>query len=126
MNEKELLELAAKAADISICEWIYDEQLEHWLGAGVNSEGATVYWNPILDDGEAFRLAVSLNMRIDILDFTGYAIAKARRPDSIECSEYFLTDFNGKKIDPCAATRVAIVRAAAEIGKMMLTNKQPQ
>jgi hypothetical protein len=55
-------------------------------------------WNPLEDDGDALRLAVKL----------GIDIAKAQ-------VDYWDKHSN----DPYAATRRAITRAAAEIGKGM-------
>lgn len=64
-------------------------------------------WNPLTNDGDAFRLAVALRLEVDI-HHTGIAVRTA----------------NGVKIlidadeqpDPYAATRRAIVRAAAAMG----------
>lgn len=89
MNDKELLTLAAKAAGKKLTEF--------WN------------WNPLVDDWDAFRLAVKLNMTL------------LRLSNSVEVSDFeakihvkeYLND------DPYAATRRAIVRAAAEIGKEM-------
>jgi hypothetical protein len=55
-------------------------------------------WNPLTDDGDALRLAVQLG---------------------IDISESQLVYFDKHSRNPYAATRRAIVRAAAEIGKVM-------
>ncbi len=89
MTDKELLELAAKAADY-----------RYWQIEDI--------WNPLIDDGDALRLAVKLDMFVDIKD--GFSGAQVIHKSF--CSEEH-------KGDPCAATRLAIVRAAAEIGKEM-------
>ena len=65
-------------------------------------------WNPLTDDGDAMRLAVRLDMFVDIKN--GFSGAQVIHKSF--CSEEH-------KGDPCAATRRAIVRAAAEIGKKM-------
>ena len=57
-------------------------------------------WNPLTDDGDALRLAVKLSLLCD--DDVQYA------PVNV---------WEGQ--DPYAATRRAIVRAAAEIGRGM-------
>ena len=88
MTDQELLELASKAS-----------QIDHWYG----KEG-TVDWNPLTDDGDAFRLAVKLKMIID--PYFG-AVAF---PPSMVCVIV-------NKGDIYAATRRAIVQVAAEIGK---------
>jgi hypothetical protein len=90
MTDRELLELAAKAAG----EWSRLEPLEHLLDR----------WNPLTDDGDAFRLAVKLELNV----LPGIA----RTPDG---DIHFDKDMD----DPYAATRRAIVLAAAEIGKNM-------
>jgi hypothetical protein len=92
MNE--LLELAAKAAGLSFWQ--------------ENS------WNPLDDDGDALRLAVKLN--IDVFFHASRVeghVAGGRIPPvrAIEREDY--------GDDPYAATRRAIVRAAAEIGRNM-------
>ena len=91
MKDWELLEKAAKAAgienlatkgDIIICN---------------DEDGYSAVWNPLTDDGDAFRLAVKINLKsatnaVWVISMTSIA-------------EY--------EDDPLAATRRAIVRAAA-------------
>jgi hypothetical protein len=93
MNDKELLELAAKAAGNITFEDCF-------------MQNPAIYgkreWNPLTDDGDALRLAVKL----EILN---------TRPNGYEWPNIDL--FNQHKDDPYAATRRAIVRASAEIGK---------
>ncbi len=100
MTDKELLEAAAKAAGISF-NWVKD-----WAGnegVGIDGDGRTAtLWNPLTSDADSFRLAVKLSMNISI----GRQFAFANNS-----TERFDTQ------DPYAATRRAIVRAAAEIGK---------
>lgn len=115
MTDRELLELAAKAAGIK-----YDQEASKpnpvsgaWFGLWLTYDREpTEYdrrrWNPLCDDGDALRLAVKLRLDIDhhqssVNVWDGY-IGTGRLP-------------NGD--DPYAATRRAIVRAAAEIGKAM-------
>ena len=109
MNDKELLELAAKAAGYSLHIW--------GAKGGENivrvDEEAHYRWNPLTDDGDALRLAVKLGMVIDSgtdgeNSFAATAELQDGIPDAIQ--------HNG---DPCVATRRAIVRAAAEIGRSM-------
>ena len=108
MNDRNLLELAAKAAGIEgkWAEWdhAYGDYLEYGLDYG----GRTL-WNPLTDDGDALRLAVSLRLSpmmrtlgCDTTDLNGDAGAYEK--------------WGG---DPYAATRRAIVSAAAEIGRQM-------
>jgi len=103
MTDKELLTLAAKAAGIELMKNFMvpntvARKKDGWL------------WAPLTDDGDALRLAVKL--KIDIT-FDGF------EDDSVLASwdtEWVMEDY---KDDPYAATRRAIVRAAAKIGRGM-------
>ena len=101
MTNKELLELAAKAAG---AEWVEEELA--WLLDGS-------WWNPLTDDGDALRLAVKLGMSIDVL------YGQARYSEAVERGSRRERCLERHADDPYAATRRAIVRAAAEIGKEM-------
>lgn len=111
-TDRELLEWAAKAAGID-GKWV-DGQSLGWF---VASNGRP--WEPHLDDGDALRLAVKLEMQVEYLEFTGNARARPRvliRDGDGWFVEYCLSDrWQGK--DPAAATRLAIVRAAASVGQ---------
>ena len=100
MTDRELLELAAKAAGMRI----------RCSDGGSFSRDAGEYWrawNPLKDDGDALRLAVTLGMWLYIgKPDDGFAIT------SIQMPEFDNIEQHGD--DPCAATRRAIVRAAAE------------
>jgi hypothetical protein len=106
MTDRELLELAAKAAGKSDYQW---NQWHQAMVATPQLGMSDDVWCPIDDDGQALRLAVKLRMQIDILDRSIYALA-----------------MNGAKVceldraDIGAAARRAVVRAAAEIGRTML------
>ena len=98
--DRELLELAAKAAGIDVEFWPLS-------GANIVSGPHAGLWRPLEDDGDAFRLAVQC--KLDIKHHEDCVVAW--------WDNYFGTgriDYDG---DPCAATRRAIVLAAAEIGK---------
>jgi hypothetical protein len=112
MNDRELLELAAKACDYgSLCFWS-DE-----LGFMWDAEGFT--WNPLNDDGDALRLAVKLGM--DLLftaeDVECIATQHEQQIDQEMVSPWACESWTLKNQDTYAATRRAIVRAAAEIGR---------
>jgi hypothetical protein len=100
VSDRELLELAAKAAG----EWTSLEPFEHILDR----------WNPLTDDGDALRLAVKLGIAVQchLHDGVAYAAVTVGVPNAVSVSVP-LTANN------CAATRRAIVRAAAEIGRNM-------
>lgn len=111
MTDKELLELAAKAAGIEITPHPNSKlsKVLHFLANGKN-------WNPLTDDGDALRLAVKLGMVLDT-DWNGGSNAGNSKVDFDE-PEYAYQEGSGR-YDPYAATRRAVVRAAAEIGKKL-------
>lgn len=96
MSDRKLLELAVKA-----CQWTLeydDNERLSWIIWSDNN--VPIYrWNPLTDDGDALRLAVKLGINIP----TRWEHEKMER-----CG-----------LDVYEATRRAIVRAAAEIGKGM-------
>jgi len=102
-DDRKLLQAAAKAAGIVLVPYTFDEDApwgEH-EGFTVAEEGPDE-WNPLQDDGQALRLAVAL--RMDIAHFSDHVRADVMcGPD---CHE-------SNRDDPAAATRRAIVRAAA-------------
>ena len=101
--DRELLEAAAKAAGVEL-EW--DGPPDIWQP--MYYQGKTYHgWNPLADDGDALRLAVKL--RLSHLWQHDWLMVY-RGDDSVR--ERDLSD-------PLAATRRAIVRAAAEIGRSM-------
>ena len=103
MTDRELLELAAKAANLQI-KW--DDQNQTY--ATCNAHGNMFDdWDPLNDDGDAFRLAVKIG--IDI----GWGWDENNKPSIVLIYEHVVDLGN----DPYAATRRAIVRAAAEIGR---------
>lgn len=114
-TERELLELAAKAAGIVI-ECDADKAFvfpSHYSGgfSVLNDKGGSSLWNPLTDDGDALRLAVKLGIQAGYSAFSGEGVAVWSRG----C--YTVREYGPD--DPYAATRRAIVRAAAEIGKSM-------
>ena len=104
MTDRELLELAAKAAGWAEIDF---DGGDGWANV-YDDEGHQSVWNPLTNDGDALRLAVKLKMRVD-MDYPAGT--------EVEVGEIslMLTHYD----DPYAATRRVIVRAAAEIGKGM-------
>ncbi len=116
MTDREMLELAAKAAGIEI---------EYRPGAFKNRQGsATKFdvvtwngpylkgsddpWNPLTDDGDAFRLKIHLKLEVS---FNPHVVLVWFGEKLLVSQEI--------GVDLVAATRRAIVRAAAEIGRNM-------
>jgi hypothetical protein len=102
MSDRELLEMAAKAAGLIQPGWV-----------DLRESGG---WNPLADDGDALRLAVKLEMNVFHAASGAYAIPFGDGEAPVEERASY-KDSGG---DPYAATRRAIVRAAAAIGKEML------
>ena len=106
-TDRELLELAAKAAGIKALR-SPEGVLRNCTGFDpVMNIYAAPPWAPLYDDGDALRLAVKLE--IGLWFGCGGLSAHGLAMDIEE-------DYGR---DRCAATRRAIVRAAAEIGKAM-------
>lgn len=115
MEDRELLELAAKAAGMAPP---YDKHgiFSAWVGDPVHGH----WWNPLEDDGDALRLAVKLGMSLRLAQFEEWTqvfvddlYSRAAKP----VTEHAGRTSKGQTIEQ--ATRRAIVRAAAEIGKAM-------
>ena len=100
MNDWELIELAAQAADLPECGWMGSSFM-------YIKDNKLTDWNPLESDGDALRLAVHLNLGVsipsrrwvDVVTFSGPLVSVQERGDQ----------------DVFAATRRAIVRAAAEV-----------
>ena len=95
MDDRELLERAAKAAGLP--------DMSGWTWVDIDTYG----WNPLTSDRDALRLAVTLGLVVD-----------CSRP-SAGLPFYSHLHAEIAMEDRHAATRRAIVRAAAEIGKAM-------
>lgn len=109
MNDRELLELAAKAA--AVAGYFVERTPEDgypsytcWITSGRQ----LILWNPLTDDGDALRLAVKLCMDIEI----NRDMVSALAPGA------YAVEHIGDK-DHGGGTRRAIVRAAAEIGRSL-------
>ncbi|HGM6917679.1 TPA: hypothetical protein ACKQDM_005637 [Pseudomonas aeruginosa] len=112
MNDRELLELAARAAGIK-ARWFRVNKWRQVGGNRMQTGQEDVFgthhskpWNPLTDDGDALRLAVKLR--------TSIFLASNNTACESVGDDYWFDD----GIDAAAARR-AIVRAAAEIGKSM-------
>jgi hypothetical protein len=122
VTDRELLELAAKAAGLTIDKSPYN-------GGGTSNDGFDILgnavldwfngtkWNPLTDDGDALRLAVRLRINIEHAETLG------RKSHGVNCWPVGRGDcghMENDLRDYGAATRRAITRAAAEIGRAML------
>lgn len=107
MTDRELLELAAKAAGIRV-----NIQKPDMHGFFTARTHAGAFWNPLTDDGDALRLAVTLNMNVYVGEAYPWRRSTADYGPGSICDQ-------DECADPFAATRLAITRAAAEIGRAM-------
>lgn len=96
MTDRELLELAAKAAGVEGRRYVENEAIQGEYRTGLFCDLFENVWNPLTDDGDALRLAVTLNEYEPYKSRGGFRLSP------------------GLKIKE---QRLAIVRAAAEIGK---------
>lgn len=129
MTDKELLELAAKACGFKKVSATYHSDddgyptSEFWYmhvkDLYDGKSGSSCIWNPLTDDGDALRLAVKLNINPQ-----QYPIYLKEKHSAIAIMHIDIeNDISGIATyqecgnDPYAATRRAIVCAAAEIGK---------
>jgi hypothetical protein len=139
MTDKELLELAAKAAgwtgwqskhgywNVESPDGEKTTHLHHWkaycpdtgtkIGQSTFADAIEdTNWNPLADDGDALRLAVACGIAVTpypIYEWPKQSVVAARR--SIESSSTEVVELYGE--NPDVATRRAIVRAAAEMGR---------
>lgn len=107
-TDRELLEMAAKAAGYD-ARWHPDDPFAIRSMHIGPSWGA---WDPLTDDGDALRLAAKLMMSVEISEHEASTYAYAGPVDRKHAMELW-------RDDPYSATRRAIVRAAAEIGRAM-------
>lgn len=102
MDDRELLEAAAKAAGM------LGDYTSGWFEIGRPG-----YWNPLRNDADAFRLAVKLEIGVFPPESEQGNTATAMLAGDDE--DWFQEPVTGN--DPCAATRRAIVRAAAALAQ---------
>jgi hypothetical protein len=111
MTDRELLDLAAKAAEIEIY-WT-----DNYGGQYLTNRSSPRFWRPLTDDGDALRLAVKLGLGMMVIDVPpGEPFSNAGRLVGEPPNERLAEAYEDHKGDPYAATRRAIVRAAAAIG----------
>lgn len=117
MNDRELLELAAKAAGLQVkprTQLVNDSDgvIAIYVRNGWNDRYQK--WGPLEDDGDTLRLAVKLGLHI--MQHISYVSVLQPYGNAHMARTFFTESYHD---DPYAATRRAIVRAAAEIGRAM-------
>ena len=118
MTDKDLLRFASKAANVGL---IYNEGQGRWHLPMLLCDDLPTYWDPLTDDGDAFRLAVALN-----LDIFQDSVSHMRNTVEVVANDNINPDYDDyfstmevRSPDPLAATRRAIVKTAAQIGKIL-------
>ena len=113
MSDFKLLAMAVKAAGLHVKGHRVDadDNFTHLI-VGAKGTREKTNWNPLTDDGDALRLAARLNFRVDI------SYGTVRIVDELDNEHYLsgiVTDCGGQM----ALVRLAIVRAAAAIGRTL-------
>ncbi len=106
MNDREMLEYAAKAAGYYMRSE-QDGSITVWTDGGSDVPN----WNPLNDDGDAFRLAVKLEMFVDF--HTGQALNLITPTE--DGDQWLCGDLD----DDYDSARMAIVLVAAQKGLEM-------
>jgi hypothetical protein len=104
MEDRELLDLAAKAAGIDLVGFSDDGMAERADGG---------WWNPLEDDGDALRLAMKLGICIQFIPECDTACAYQERSTTGEPFNVHVAGLGDIE------TRRVVTQAAAEIGKAM-------
>jgi len=116
-DDKTLLELAAKAAGMENMKWTGVSFVKKYDPSKPDHETGCIgpEWNPLTDDGDAMRLAVKLRISFYLAECLD-KITECGYFDDEKQEWVYVHEVND---DPYAATRRAIVRAAAKIGKTL-------
>ena len=111
-TDRELLEDAAKAAGWVSWDWLAGDGTLNVYDV----DGRHALFSPLTDDGDALRLAVKLDIEIYQGDDDGPSVYAGYwgKPERRDVTRMFCIEL--LEPDPYAATRRAIVRAAAAIG----------
>jgi hypothetical protein len=112
-TDRELLEMAAKAGGVKGRRYVENQAIQGKYRTGFWCDLLEDIWNPLTDDGDALRLAVDLHLNVWV-GRGGTGVNDGEIPTRNQ-----LRSIEPHNDDPYAATRRAIVRAAAEIGKDM-------
>ncbi|WP_186113893.1 hypothetical protein [Burkholderia gladioli] len=127
MNDRELLELAAKAAGKPDLVFNEGRTNAYYAGSLIYMTGKTSHqpWNPLNDDGDALRLAVKLRLDIEHgseLDNDRYVYVSRNGIELVRDAVGCWEDIE-EETHRADATRHAITRAAAEIERARITTE---
>lgn len=125
-DDQVLSRLAAKAIGLEIGEFqellssMPDDYIDGGFMVGEKHPAfgfRGYYWHPLEHDGDALRLAVKLGMRVYVYPGAGDNLTVVANDELRAKDAPHISEPHGN--DALAATRRAIVRAAAEIGKQI-------
>lgn len=115
MTDRELLELAAKAAGYIITYGSYGYR-EFLCRGGVE-------WNPLTNDGDALRLLNRLGIQLRYMQLDPIDVGAGRTVIELQWAPGGIKNRMEKVVEagenPDKLVRLAITRAAAEIGRAM-------
>lgn len=119
-TDRELLELAAKAAGYQVvgnAHQVIAQGVSYHALVIRNERGGDSVFDPLDDDGDALRLAVKIGLDFYEGDDDGRAayVGYYERRENTKPPR-FMIERHDAHADPYAATRRAIVRAAAAMG----------
>lgn len=109
-TDRELLELAAKAAGLNHYGFGSEGDMHHprdgmeglVIDRQKHSLGGSMVWNPLTDDGDAFRLAARIGLELHLAD------GSISDMDHLPIARF--------QVGNMGSLRLAITRVAAEIG----------
>lgn len=113
MTDRELLELAAKAVGIVQTGFVEGDEDFYCALLYTNQDDCSVYWNPLENDEDAFKLAIFLGMKVSGRQAI---IEHPYEPELCKPISFSYISTEEER-DNVKATRLAIVRVAAKIGK---------
>ncbi len=109
MTDREMLELAAKAAGLNVKSYAVDtdDKFTHLI-VGRKFTKEKIAWNPLTDDGDSRRLQVLLQITLECNHYFTVAIGRGNITCQVRTGD-----------DPTDAARRAVGNVAAEIGRNM-------
>ena len=119
MTDREMLELAAKAGGYARHEYVENSARDGRVVTGHYDSLLEVCINPLTDDGDALRLAVQLMIRVSVNRAFRLSIPGSVTVEYPDRDGFYFALGEAVTNGAYAATRRAIVRAAAEIGRQM-------
>ena len=125
MTDRELLELAARAAGMIPLQAGQELDVSGSGGLMFCSNGKRIDWNPLAYDGDALRLAVKLSINFSVDAYPNNVFRQTEVCVGHRCEHEISERWVEHDIEepwgdsPYVATRRAIVLAAAAIGKEM-------